>query len=319
MKKIAITTGDTNGIGTEVLIKALNRLSDAEKKRIILVTAPEILDFWQGKLNLRLDFDYKIEKIPFEGEVEIAKDTAVSGDFSFNCLKKASETAKRGEVGAIVTCPVSKNALNLAGHKFLGQTEVLEQFLARDGQKTEMLFVAGDFRVMLLTRHIPLSAVSGMLSVEIIEEKIERLALTLETKFKINNPKTALCSLNPHAGEDGLLGREEIDVLIPAVDKLQKKGYNITMPKPSDTLFAKAAKEIQNGQKPGYDCYVALYHDQGLIPLKLLAFDSAVNTTIGLDIIRTSPAHGTGFDIAGENRANENSMLEAIKLALSLY
>ena len=302
--KIAITTGDPNGIGAEITIKALNRLGLPEDK-IVLVSNKKILDFY-GELKR----DYEIVEVQYDGEIEAGKVTKTAGEFSYQSLKKVCEMKPK----AIVTAPVAKNALHLAGHIFNGQTEILQNFLSHNGQLAEMLFVAKDFRVLLLTRHCALKEIN--LTKEIIEEKVLNLQEFFQKHFGINAPKLALCGFNPHSGEDGILGREEIEILNPAVKELRKKGINITDPLPADTLFVKAGKAFFNEEKCPYDCYIANYHDQGLIPIKTVAGDETVNMTIGLDIIRTSPGHGTAFDIAGKNIASEKGMISAIKAVL---
>ena len=292
MYKIAITTGDPNGIGAEITIKALNKL-DLPENRVLLISNKKILDFY-GKLKR----DYDIIEIPYHADIlpgQVSKD---AGEFSFQSVKKTSEIKPQ----AIVTAPVAKNALYLAGHKFNGQTEILQKYLAHDNQLAEMLFVAGKFRVLLLTRHVPLKDI--VLTKDMVVEKILNLKDFFVKHLGIAEPKFALCGFNPHAGEDGILGREEIEILIPAVEELRRKGVNITNPLPADTLFIKALD---------YDCCIANYHDQGLIPIKTVAGDKTVNMTIGLDVIRTSPGHGTAFDIAGKNIADETGMIEAIK------
>lgn len=355
MNKIAITTGDPNGIGAEITIKALNKLNLPADK-IVLISNKRVLDFY-GSLNR----DYEIIEIPYNAEIEPGKICTEAGEFSYSSVKKACEIGAK----AIVTAPVAKNALYMAGHKFNGQTEILQKYLAHDNQLAEMLFVAGGFRVLLLTRHVALKDVN--LSRELVVEKVSNLKDFFVSHLGIKDPKFALCAFNPHAGEDGILGREEIEILQPAVDVLRKKGINITNPLPADTLFVKAAKEYLSprplrereelldeqsefsnsgegynkpdcllaslrGRMPfgyadarndgnvisndSYDCYIANYHDQGLIPIKTVAGDKTVNMTIGLDIIRTSPGHGTAFDIAGKNIADETGMIEAIKAVL---
>lgn len=290
--KIIITTGDPNGIGAEITIKALNKL-DLPADKVLLISNKKILDFY-GKL----DKNYEILEIPFAEDVTPSKVTKASGEFSFQSVKKACELKGLG----IVTAPVAKNALHLAGYDFNGQTEILQKYLAQDNQLAEMLFVAGRFRVLLLTRHCALKDIC--LTKEMVIEKVRNLRTFFVDKFKITEPKFALCGLNPHAGEDGILGREEIEILQPAVDVLRAEGVNITNPLPADTLFIKYQK---------YDCIIANYHDQGLIPIKTVAGSKTVNMTIGLDVIRTSPGHGTAFDIAGKNIADESGMVEAIK------
>lgn len=312
MRKIAITTGDPNGIGAEITIKALNKLG-LNPDNIVLVSNKKILDFY-GKL----DKEYEIIEIPFNSEIKVGEVTKESGEFSFQSVKKACEIGAK----AIVTAPVAKNALYLAGHKYNGQTEILQKYLAHNGQLAEMLFLAEDFRVLLLTRHVALKDIN--LTKDVVVQKVLNLKDFFNQHFGIKNPRFALCGFNPHAGEDGILGQEEIEILIPAVNELRHKGINITKPLPADTLFVDAAREYLAttfGEKfettrPTYDCYIANYHDQGLIPIKTVAGDKTVNMTIGLDVIRTSPGHGTAFDIAGKNIADETGMIEAIKAVL---
>lgn len=305
MDKIAITTGDPNGIGAEITIKALKEL-DLPQDKIILISNRDVLDFY-GKLDKK----YDIIEIPFDKkDIKAGKITKEAGEFSFQSLLKVCEI----KPNAIVTAPVAKNAMYLAGHKFNGQTEVLQKYLAHDGQLAEMLFVADNFRVLLLTRHCALKDIN--LTKEIVITKVQNLVKTFESHFGIENPKFALCGFNPHSGEDGILGREEIDILIPAVKELQAQGIDISMPLPADTLFVKAGVHYYKGEKDDYDCYIANYHDQGLIPIKTVAGDKTVNMTIGLDIIRTSPGHGTAFDIAGQNIADPNGMISAIREVL---
>lgn len=304
-EKIAITTGDPNGIGTEITIKALKKL-DLPADKILLVSNRKVLNFY-GKL----DKDYEIIEIPFNSEINAGMVTKEGGEFSFQSLKKVCEMHPK----AIVTAPVAKNALHLAGHIFNGQTEILEHYLSHDGQKAEMLFVAGNFKVLLLTRHCALKEVT--ISKDFVANKILNLKKFFKEHYQIQNPKFALCGFNPHSGEDGILGREEIEILHPVVAELRKLGVDISDPLPADTLFVKAAKDyLSKAQQPTYDGYIANYHDQGLIPIKTVAGDSTVNMTIGLDIIRTSPGHGTAFDIAGKDIADENGMISAIKEVL---
>lgn len=305
--KIAITTGDPNGIGAEITIKALRSLQ-LPCEEVVLVSNKDILNYYGGK---DIVSQYEIIEIPYNlADIQPGKITKSAGEFSFQSLKKVCELAPK----AIVTAPVAKNALHLAGHKFNGQTEVLQSFLAHEGQLAEMLFVADNFRVLLLTRHCALKDIS--LTKDVVITKVKNLVETFKTHFNIEQPKFALCGFNPHSGEDGILGSEEQEILIPAVKELQAHGINITMPLPADTLFVKAAKHYYNNEKDEYDCYIANYHDQGLIPIKTVAGDKTVNTTIGLDIIRTSPGHGTAFDIAGKNIADAAGMIAAIKAVI---
>lgn len=304
--KIAITTGDPNGIGAEITIKALNLLN-LPSRDIVIISNSKILNTY-GRINN----NYETIEIEYPHKVVPGEISAEAGDFSFRALEKACELRPK----FIVTAPTSKEAMNLAGHKFNGQTEVLERLLAHDGQKAEMLFVSKDFRVLLLTRHCAIKDVSKNLTKEVILEKVERLRSFFQNKLLIKKPSFALCSLNPHAGENGLIGDEEEKIMIPAIEAVRNRGINITNPRPADTLFIKAVQNYLKGEKLPYDCYIACYHDQGLIPVKSVASKKTVNMTIGLDILRTSPSHGTAFDIAGKNIADPESMMEAIKYCL---
>jgi len=303
--KIAITTGDTNGIGAEITIKALNSLNIPEEK-IVIISNKKILNFY-GKLNK----NYEVIEVEFNSDIEVGKITKPSGEFSYQSIKKACQISPR----AIVTAPVAKEALHLAGYEYNGQTELLQHFLAKKEQKAEMLFTSDNFNVLLLTRHLALKDI--LVTEELLTEKITRLKKFFNEKLNNNNPQFALCSLNPHAGENGILGTEEKEIIIPTIEKIRQLGVNITNPLPADTLFIDAVQNYLKKQKQKYDCYIAMYHDQGLIPIKAVASEKTVNMTIGLDIIRTSPAHGTAFDIAGKNIASEKSMIEAIKTAFA--
>lgn len=309
MSKIGITFGDFNGISPEITIKALNELNLSFEK-VILFTSENILNFYAENFGLKLNNKYEIIEIPCnQNNIIPGKETKEAGEFSFNCLKSACDFAKENRINAIVTAPVSKNAMHLAEHFFDGQTEVLQKYLAKPGQKAEMLFTCDDFSVLLLTRHVALKDVSGFIKKDMIIDKISRTAQALKRYYDFENPRCGVCALNPHAGENGLFGDEEEKEIIPAITELKKQGYIVEGPFPSDTLFLTIDEKK-------YDCYFAMYHDQGLIPVKLKERDNCVNTTIGLDVLRTSPAHGTAFDIAGKNIANPGSMIAAIKSAL---
>lgn len=311
MKKIAITLGDPNGISPEITIKALNFL-DLPKEKVILIANKNILDYYKEKFDLYLEKDYEIIEIPYEKkDIKLGEETQEAGEFAFCALRKACDLAQEGKIEAIVTAPTSKHSMQMAGHNYSGQTEVLEQYLANKNQKAEMLFICGKFSVLLLTRHIALKDIPFLVTKEMIIEKITTLTNSFKTQLGKNNPKLAICALNPHAGENGMFGDEEITQIIPAIEELRENGINIDGPFPADTLFTNCVKNGCN-----YDCYIAMYHDQGLIPIKLLEQQNSVNTTIGLNVIRTSPAHGTAFDIAGHNIANPNSMINAIELAI---
>lgn len=311
MKKIAITMGDPNGISPEIIIKSLNFL-DLPQEKVVLVANKKVFDFYEQEYNLVLEKNYNIIEVPYEySNIKPGKETQEAGEFAFKTIVTACNMAINNEIEAIVTAPVSKIAMKMAGHNYNGQTEILEQYLAMSGQNAEMLFICDKFSVFLLTRHIALKNVFENIKKDNIIKKTENLVSSLKNQLGIVNPKIAVCALNPHSGENGMFGDEELLEIKPAIDVLKNRGINIEGPFPSDTLFSNCSLDDCN-----YDCYIAMYHDQGLIPIKLLEQNNCVNTTIGLNIIRTSPAHGTAFDIAGKNMANASSMISAINLAL---
>ena len=239
------------------------------------------------------------------------------GKYCFECLRTACDLVHLGQIQGIVTGPVSKEQLNKSGYHYSGQTEILEKMLSVDkNDKGEMLFIANELRVMLLTRHLPLKNIE--ISEDMIIEKVQRLDKFLKEKCNIPYPKIALCALNPHAGENGILGNEEIDTIIPAVHKLNQLGIFAYGPYSADGLFSNAGKKYLQNKKPDYDAIVAMYHDQGLCAVKALTGNDAVNTTIGLKVIRTSPSSGTAYDIKGKNIANPDGMIDAIRLLLKL-
>ena len=226
-EKIVILTGDPNGIGPEVTIKALNMLN-LPSKDIVIISNEKVLNKY-GVLNDK----FELIAVDYEGKIEPGVLSRDAGDFSFRCLQKACEIKPK----FIVTAPTSKEAMHLAGHNFNGQTEVLENFLAHDGQKAEMLFVSKDFRVLLLTRHVALKDVE--ITKELLLAKVERLRSYFQKKLNINKPSFALCALNPHAGENGIIGNEEIANIIPAVEMLRNRGINITNPMPIANVVIK--------------------------------------------------------------------------------
>jgi 4-phospho-D-threonate 3-dehydrogenase / 4-phospho-D-erythronate 3-dehydrogenase len=224
------------------------------------------------------------------------------------CLD-AIEAARQKLVDAVVTAPVAKESWKLAGYHYPGHTELFAQ---RTGAKRHaMMFAGGPLKVVLATVHVPLNSVWGRLNIGAVFHPIELLHQAMVDWFDNPKPRIAVCGLNPHAGENGQFGDEEERIISPAIRMAREQGIDAHGPFPPDTIFLAA----RDGK---YDAVVAMYHDQGLIPVKLLAFDQAVNVTIGLPIIRTSPDHGTAFDIVGRNRANPGSMRSAIELAIDL-
>ena len=281
-KIIGITIGDPSGIGPEIVAKALRHPS---LKRINLRIIGETKKYPLGQVNNH------------------------SGQASLKFLDQAVELLKTKEITALVTAPVCKEAICLTDPTFHGHTEFLAK--AFHCPHVDMMFVAEKLRTVIVTRHLPLKNVSKALTKKSILQSITLTHQALKDYFKIKNPQIAVCGLNPHAGEGGTIGDEEMKIIIPAIQQAKKKKMNIIGPLAADTLFSPKIKH-------SYDAVIAMYHDQGLIPIKTLYYPNLVNLTLGLPFIRTSPAHGTAFDIAGKNKADPTSMIEAIKLAYQL-
>jgi 4-hydroxythreonine-4-phosphate dehydrogenase len=321
---IGITMGDAAGIGPEVVIKAL---ADAQIRRdakfVIFGTHEQLLyaadkaevePFWARHQHEKISRDYphKVVVADYDEYPVPAYSkgpSPVAGEASMRFCLDAIDAAREGILDAIVTAPVSKQSWLMAGSKWPGHTEML-QSRCKSPRKA-MMFVAGRLKVALATIHEPLMEVRHKFTIGCVHEPIDLLNDALKEYFGIEKPHIAVAALNPHAGENGQFGDEELRIIGPAVMMSQESGINVPGPYPADTLFVKAAR----GE---FDGVVAMYHDQGMIPVKLLAFDDAVNVTIGLPIIRTSPCHGTAFDIAGKGIANPSSMKAAIRLAIHM-
>ncbi len=306
-KWIGITLGDPAGIGPEVIAKALSQSHLNKQIRFLLIGDQVTYLPFIKKLPSNCTFlDLKSIK---SSEWKIGQSTQESARAALTYLQKAIELLKNKNISALVTGPVSKDMISALGVPFCGHTE----FLAKNfqTQNFEMMFVVNKIRMVLATRHIPLQEVPKVLNPQKLLQTIKTTHQALQHHFGIQNPSIVLCGLNPHAGENGKIGHEEIDILLPAIQKAKKEGMNVSGPVPADTLFC-----LSNLQK--YDGAIAMYHDQGLAPLKALFMDNLVNLTIGLPFIRTSPAHGTAFGIAGKNIADPSSMSAAIQLAAQL-
>lgn len=307
---IAVTLGDPNGIGPEVVLKALSRLASPETFDAVIVGPKSVYEFYrQSGFGGSHSFTVWEPKIEGEALPEPGKMTATGGGVAGRSLDFALDLVLNRKVAALVTAPVSKAALHAAGYDFPGQTE----FLANRCSSRDylMMLLAGSFRVGVVTTHCPLSEVPGRLDPDLILNKLQIFNRDLQNRFEIANARIAVTGLNPHAGEGGLFGKEEVEIIAPAVERGKAEGMAVSGPFPADSLFAGIERQP-------YDAYLAMYHDQGLIPLKMQSFGKAVNYTAGLPIIRTSPDHGTAFDIAGRGTADSGSMEEAIKLAAAL-
>ncbi|HEB76195.1 MAG TPA: 4-hydroxythreonine-4-phosphate dehydrogenase PdxA [Nitrospirae bacterium] len=309
MKRIAITMGDAGGVGPEVAVKAA--LSEDVRRvcRPCLIGDREVLGEAARVSGFCLDPEETevIQPQPV-GDVPKGRPSPRSGEASYAYVKYAVDGCLRGDFHAMVTAPISKEALRMAGLPWPGHTEMLAELTS--AQRYAMMLVGGPLRVVLVTIHVPLREVPDMLSKEAIAGKIE-LADEACRMLGLQSHSIAVSGLNPHGGEGGLFGREEIEVIRPAVEAARQKGVNASGPFPPDVVFRLA----YTGE---VDMVVAMYHDQGLIPLKMIAFDEGVNVTLGLPLIRTSPDHGTAYDIAWKGAARPESMKEAVRLAASL-
>jgi 4-hydroxythreonine-4-phosphate dehydrogenase len=323
MKKLLITMGDPGGVGPEIIAKAFgtpgirtscipivigDTLIMAKALRLLRnprklreITSPAEAEN-SGRLMHLINVNTMIPRLPQK------KPTAEGGEACVRYIRKAVELAMHKQVDGIVTAPISKEALKMAGFAWPGHTEMLAE-ISRTKQYAMML-VGGPLRVILVTIHTALKNVPELITRQRILRVI-RLAKKACDMLKIRTPKIAVAGLNPHAGEAGIFGEEEITQIVPAIRQANREGIPVSGPYPPDTIFHKAYQgEI--------DIVVCMYHDQGLIPLKMIAFDKGVNVTIGLPFIRTSPDHGTAYDIAWKGTANPSSMIEAIKLACRL-
>jgi 4-hydroxythreonine-4-phosphate dehydrogenase len=321
---IGITMGDPNGIGPEVVVKAL---ADVELRRAAKFVVfgmheqlcyaadrAEIEPFWGRHQHEKISGDYPYKVVvadydDFSVPTWFRGPTKSAGEASIKFCIDAIEAAKDRIIDAIVTAPISKTSWKLAGAKWPGHTELLAEKCK--SPRKAMMFVAGPLKLALATIHEALFEVRHKFTIGCVFEPIDLLNTALKEYFGIEKPRIAVAALNPHAGENGQFGDEEKRIISPAIRLGQEMGINCMGPYPADTIFPK----VISGQ---FDAVVVMYHDQGLIPVKLLAFDTAVNVTIGLPIIRTSPAHGTAFDIAGKNLAGHSSMASAIKTAIEM-
>ncbi len=331
--RIALTIGDPAGIGTEIILKSLADRSLLALDAEFTVFGDHrylrgIYDLLKDHGNILIADPDRLEIVDIHTDAEIALGVGnrASGAASFAYLDTALAATLAGNFDAIVTAPIAKSAWKQAGHDYAGQTELLAERSQVDD--FGMLFVGKSphtgwvLRTLLATVHIPLREVTTQLTPDLIEQKLELLRRSLFQDFAIANPRIAISGINPHSGEQGQLGREERDWLQPLIDRYRQQHPNmqLTNPIPPDTMWINPARAWHDCDRIslGHDAYLAMYHDQGLIPVKLLAFDRAVNTTIGLPFVRTSPDHGTAFDIAGQGIADPASMIEAIKLAVEL-
>jgi 4-hydroxythreonine-4-phosphate dehydrogenase len=322
--RVAITQGDTNGVGYEVILKAFQDPAILELCTPIIYGSPKIAAYHRKALNIETNFSIinKAEEardgrlnllacFDDDVKVELGEPSKEAGQAALKALDCAMTDYRSGLFDVLVTAPINKATIQSPGFQFPGHTEYIEAS-AGEGQKALMILMNDNLRVALVTIHLPLKDVAKAITKEAIMEKATIFHQALKRDFRISNPRIAVLSLNPHAGDDGLLGAEEKDIIVPAIEELASKSIQAFGPYPADGFFGSNAYQH-------FDGVLAMYHDQGLAPFKTIAHEDGVNYTAGLPIVRTSPDHGTAFDIAGQGKADENSMRQAVYTAIDVW
>lgn len=321
--RVGISIGDVNGVGPEVIIKALSDNRMTQVCTPVIYGHSKVISHHRKNLNVP-DFNFNTVKqvqelIPRkinlincweeEIKVEIGKASSETGPYAMQALEMAVRDLAAGHLDALVTAPIDKHTI-APGGGFSGHTE----FLARAFQTSDylMFLVSGDLRVALVTGHVPVSKIAPLITKDNIHRKLQLMVRSLQRDFDIRKPRIAVLSLNPHAGDQGVIGMEDKEVIAPAVKEAYEKGMTVFGPYPADGFFG-------SGHYRKFDAVLAMYHDQGLIPFKTLAFENGVNFTAGLPVVRTSPDHGTAYDIAGKGCASEVSLRDAIYAAIDIY
>lgn len=306
--RLLLTTGDPNGIGPEIILKIFNDKDFISKFDLTVVGSTKILNYYSSLLNLESLPENRILEIPLSKKFEVFPGVINkhSGRISGDAIRNAAELCLDRVYSGMITLPVSKESLNLGGYNYPGHTEMLTKLT--NSENTVMILYSKIFSVALVTGHLPLKDVAKKINKELLIRKIITVHNSLVRDFKMKNPRLALLSLNPHAGDNGLIGKEENEIINPVIEQLNSVGFNLKGAYASDAFFA-------NKHYEKFDITISMYHDQGLIPFKMISFDMGVNFTAGLNIIRTSPDHGTAFDIAGSGKANPESTKQAIILA----
>ncbi|NDW18922.1 4-hydroxythreonine-4-phosphate dehydrogenase PdxA [Dysgonomonas sp. 216] len=326
MIKVGITHGDINGIGYEVILKAFSDIRMAELCIPVIYGSSKVAAYHRKALNLQpVMFNQissaknaEVNKINIvnisneEIKVEFGKSTKIAGDAAYAALERATADLAEGLIDVLVTAPINKDNIQQDNFHFPGHTEYLEQKFGAESAKSLMILAKDNLRVALVTGHMPLSDVPKAVTKEKITDAIKIFTESLQKDFSIGKPRVAVLSLNPHAGENGLLGTEEQEIITPAIREMSDAGYLCFGPFAADGFFG-------SGNFNSYDGILAMYHDQGLAPFKTIAMEEGVNFTAGLPIVRTSPAHGTAYSIAGKNEASEESFRSAIYMAIDTF
>ena len=322
--RVGITHGDINGVGYEVILKTFSDPTMLELCTPVVYGSPKVAAYHRKAMEIQTSFSIVnsaeevqdgrvnvVNCIEEELKVELTKPTPEAGKTALAALERALADYRKGLFDVLVTAPINKHTIQSDAFHFPGHTEYIEERVG-EGQKALMILLKGDFRVALVTGHVPVRDIAGELTKELIMEKMEIFHRSLKKDFGIDNPRIAVFSLNPHAGDNGLLGTEEQEVIIPAMKEMIARGVQCFGPYPADGFMG-------SGNYTHFDGILAMYHDQGLAPFKALAMDEGVNFTAGLPIVRTSPAHGTAYDIAGKGIASEDSFRQAVYVAMDVF
>ena len=320
--RVGISVGDFNGIGPEIIMKALNDKNITDFFTPVIFGSGKLFTYQKNIFKLNLNFNYitevsqaqsgKVNMVNLSKDnvnVDLGKPTEESTKMAIDSLEAATTALMNGEIDVLVTAPINKDEMLKQGFKHAGHTGFLEE---KFGKKGLMFLVTDDLKVAVSTHHIPVSQVAENISKEKIKKQIKLLNQCLIEDFCIERPKIAVLGLNPHAGDGGAIGKEEIEIIEPAIRELFDNGVLAFGPFPADSFF-------QPNKYRNYDAVLAMYHDQGLAPFKTLAYEEGVNYTAGLPFIRTSPDHGVAYDIAGQNLADEQSFTEAIFMAIKIF
>ena len=321
--KLGVSIGDPNGIGLEIILKAFSHQNTLSDFIPIVYSNLEIIEFHLAHLKLDLEINviksiseslkgklnvFEISSSNFK--VDFGKSNIQSGDIAFRSLSTATKHIIENKIDCLVTAPIDKNTIQSKNFEFNGHTEYLTKISNKNNSL--MLMVHQNLKVGVVTNHLSIDKIAEAISIELILNKIAILENSLKNDFNIKNPKIALLGLNPHAGDGGIIGIEEITIIKPAIESAKLKKHNVFGPFPADGFFASEMHKE-------FDAVLGMYHDQGLIPFKMLSKNQGVNFTAGLPIIRTSPDHGTASDIAGKNKASFNSFKNALYLAKDIY
>ena len=322
--KIGITHGDPNGIGYEIIFKTFADPTMLELCTPVIYGSPKVASYHRKTLDLQTNFNTVsspadavdgalnlVHCTADEVKIDLGQATEEAGRAAFVALERAVKDWKAGLIDAIVTAPINKHSIQNDSFRFPGHTEYISNRVGHDGQEPLMILMNERLRVALVTTHLPIADVAKNITEERILARLGTLFNSLRRDLGISNPRIAVLALNPHAGENGLLGTEEQTVIAPAIAKAEEEGMTVYGPFAADGFFGTRAYEH-------YDAVLAMYHDQGLAPFKMQAMADGVNFTAGLDIVRTSPDHGTGYDIAGQGIADENSFRQALYAAIDI-